>query len=418
MTEVRLGGSLSSLREFNRLRVLDVVRERAPVSRAEIARATGLARSTVSSLVGELQETGLVTERDTAPTASLPDRARTRHGRPPSLLSLDRSAGGVLGIHFDHGKVCVAVADMSLSILAHAEHELDVDHAARHGLDTAAALARDVLTRAGLARADVVGAGVGIAGPIDQSSGEIGSSILPGWRGLDLASELERRLDLPVHVDNDANLGALAEYVLGAGRGARDIAYVMLSSGIGCGLIIDGKLYRGAQGTAGEIGHVLVDENGPMCRCGNRGCLETLVGAGALVELLSRSHGPDLTAERVLALARSGDRGAERVLADAGRTVGASLSVLCNHFNPERIIIGGPLATAGDLLLEPLRQAVRRYALRAAVEHLTIMPGSLGARAELLGTLVLVVGQLDRAPSRRLRAAMGGEANGRFRNRA
>lgn len=408
MTEVRLGGSLSSLREFNRLRVLDVVRERAPVSRADIARETGLARSTVSSLVGELQQTGLVSERETNGTTSIPDGAVSRHGRPPSLVSLDRSAGSVLGIHFDHGKVCVAVADMSLSILAQAEQELDVDHDAQQGLDTAAALASAVLTRSNVSRSDVVGAGVGIAGPIDQGSGEIGSTILPGWLGLDLAPELEQRLGLPVHIDNDANLGALAEYVLGAGRGASDIAYVMLSSGIGCGLIIDGSLYRGAQGTAGEIGHVLVDENGPMCRCGNRGCLETLVGAGALVELLRRSHGRDLTAERLLALGRAGDRGAERVLADAGRTVGASLSVLCNHFNPERIIIGGPLATAGELLLEPLREAVRRYALRAAVEHLTIVPGSLGARAELLGTLVLVVGQSDRAPSRRLRAATGG----------
>jgi predicted NBD/HSP70 family sugar kinase len=394
MAEVRLGGSLSSLREFNRLRVLEVVRERAPVSRAEIARQTGLAGSTVSSLVGELQQTGLLTERGAEGMSSTQRRAAVRHGRPPVLLSLDPSAGNALGIQFDHSCVRVAVADLSLSILAEAEREIDVDHDASTGLDVAAALATEVLDRAGLDRASVLAAGVGLAGPIDQSSGGVGSSILPGWVGLDLGAELEQRLGLPVHVDNDANLGAVAEYVLGAGQGARDIAYVMLSSGIGAGLILGGSIYRGAQGTAGEIGHVLVDENGPMCRCGNRGCLETLVGAEALAELLRRSHGPDLTVERLIALARSGDPGAERVLADAGRTVGAALAVLCNQFNPERIIVGGHLAAAGDLLLEPLAQAVHRGALRAAVEHLTIVPGALGARAELLGALVLVAGQI------------------------
>jgi predicted NBD/HSP70 family sugar kinase len=401
MAEVRLGGSLSSLREFNRLRVLEAVRERGPVSRAEIARATGLARSTVSGLVSELLSSGLISEREE-------QRPITRHGRPPLLLTLDPSAGNVIGIQFDHNCVRVAVADLSLTILLEAEQLTDVDHDAAGGLDVAAALAGELLERADVDRTRVLGAGVAFAGPIDQSSGGVGSNILPGWVGLDPAAELSERLGLPVHIDNDANLGALAEYVLGAGQGAQEIAYLMLSSGIGAGLIFGGSIYRGATGTAGEIGHVLVDENGPMCRCGNRGCLETLVGSSALVELLRRSHGPDLTVERLIELAHSGDHGAQRVLADAGRTVGATVAVLANQFNPQRIVVGGRLAAAGDLLIEPLRQAVHRYALRAAVDHLTIVPGVLGGRAELLGTLVLVVGQSERAPSGRLRAAMGG----------
>ena len=162
------------------------------------------------------------------------------------------------------------------------------------------------------------------------------------------------------------------------------------------------------QGTAGEIGHVLVDENGQMCRCGNRGCLETLVGADALTDLLRRSHGPDLTLGRVIELAHGDDAGARRVLHDAGRYVGTALAMLCNQFNPERIIVGGYLAAAGEVLLEPMRQAVERYALPAAVEHLEIVAGALGSRAELLGSLVLVLGQSERAPAGRLRAAMGG----------
>jgi predicted NBD/HSP70 family sugar kinase len=253
----------------------------------------------------------------------------------------------------------------------------------------------------------LLGAGVGLAGPIDRRSGAVGSStILPGWIGVNVAAELGDRLEVSVHVDNDANLGALAESVLGAGRGASEMVYLMLSSGIGAGLILGGRLYRGAGGTAGEIGHVLVDESGAMCRCGNRGCLETFVGAGALLDLLRRSHGDDLTVPDLIALAQRGDPGCQRVLADAGRTVGSVVAALCNQFNPERIVVGGELAAAGELLLEPLRQAVRRFAIPAAA-NIRVLSGELGERAELFGALALVLGESDRALSGRLRAAIG-----------
>jgi predicted NBD/HSP70 family sugar kinase len=233
------------------------------------------------------------------------------------------------------------------------------------------------------------------------------STIMPGWVGVDAAAELEQRFGVPVYVDNDANLGALAEWVLGAGRGAEDLAYLMLSSGIGAGLILGGRLYRGANGTAGEIGHVLVDDQGPLCRCGNRGCLETYAGAHALIELLGRAHGA-LDVQAMVELASAGDPACQRVVADAGRTVGVAMAALCNQFNPERVVVGGELAGTGDLLLEPLRDAVRRYALPAAAEAVTIVAGELGDRAEMLGALVLVVGQSDRALSGRVRAAIGG----------
>jgi predicted NBD/HSP70 family sugar kinase len=210
-----------------------------------------------------------------------------------------------------------------------------------------------------------------------------------------------------VHVDNDANLGALAESVLGAGRDAREIVYLMLSSGIGAGLILGGRLYRGARGTAGEIGHVLVDEQGPMCRCGNRGCLETFAGGGALLELLRRSHGDGLSLDGMVGLARNGDPACQRVLADAGRIVGGPVAALCNEFNPELVVVGGRLAAAGELVLGPLRDAVRRYAIPAAAETATIVTSALGDRAELLGAIVLVIGQSDRALSGRQRAVVG-----------
>lgn len=400
----RRAGSLSSLKDLNRLKVLEVVREQGTVSRVEIATQTGLARSTVSALVAELQRAGLVVEREDLPAVST-----AGGGRPPLMLSLDPEAGAVVGIHFDHGFVRVAIADLSLTLLAEGVVERDVDHDAPAGLEAAAGLVASLMTEANVARDGLIGAGVALSGPIDRDTGQLAStSILPSWIGVDTASWLSDRLGVPVEVQNDANLGALAESVLGAGRGCSEMAYVMLSSGVGGGLILGGRLYRGARGTAGELGHVTVDESGDMCRCGNRGCLETAVGAVALTEQLRRSHGADITIERMIALAIAGDPVCRRVIADAGHTVGRVAAALCNAFNPERFVVGGELALAGDVLLDPMRQSIRRYAIPEAVEGLTVVAGALGDRAELMGALALVVGQSEQVLTGRLGAVARG----------
>jgi predicted NBD/HSP70 family sugar kinase len=396
-------GSLSSLRELNRLRVLETVRERGSVSRAEISRQTGLARSTVSSLVGDLHRAGLIVE-----STNGRDPASSRGGRPPVLLKLNPGAGAVLGIHFDHGFVRVALAELDHRILAEEGRELDVDHDAAQCLDVATDLANKVVEQSGIDRDRLLGAGVAVSGPIDQDTGTLGSTtIMPGWVGLDVAGELEGRLGLPVHIDNDANLGALAESVLGSGRDASEMVYLMLSSGIGGGLVIGGRLHRGSRGTAGEIGHVMVNEQGPICRCGNRGCLETYAGANAVLQLLRPSHGDNLTIEDLIALARDGDPACQRVIADAARIVGGVVAALCNQLNPERIVVGGKLAEADELLLAPMREAVRRYAIPAASDDAQVVRATLGERAELLGALILVIGKSDRAFSGRVRAAVG-----------
>jgi len=401
-------GSLTSLRELNRLRVLETVRERGSVSRADIARETGLARSTVSSLVADLQAAGLVVEKRSSSNGHRDrDGSGSKGGRPPVLLTLNPAAGAVLGIHFDHRFVRVAVAELDHRILAEEARELDVDHDASSTFDVAAELAQHVVARAGVKQERLLGAGVAVPGPIDHATGAVGSTtIMPGWVGLDVAAELERRLNLPVHIDNDANLGALAESVLGAGRDVSEMIYVMLSSGIGAGLVLGGRLHRGVRGTAGEIGHVLVNEQGPICRCGNRGCLETYAGAGALAELLRASHG-DLTPEQMIELAQEGDPACRRVIGDSARIVGQVVAALCNQLNPERVVVGGTVSPAGELVLEPMRDVVRRYAIPAAADDAKVVQGALGERAELLGALILVVGQSDRAFSGRVRAAVG-----------
>ena len=219
------------------------------------------------------------------------------------------------------------------------------------------------------------------------------------------AAELRKRLDFPVMVDNDANLGALAEAAFGAGRDAGDLIYLKISSGIGAGLILNGRLYRGSAGLAGELGHVLVNPDGIVCRCGNRGCLETVAATGALVDLLRRSHGDDLTVPAMIEAATRGDAGCRRVIGDAGRALGQVVATLLNVLNPEMLIVGGDLAGAGDLLLDGIRESVARAALPETSRGAQLVAGVLGERAQVLGALALVVSEADRALPTRLALA-------------
>ncbi len=377
-------GSLESLRERNRMRVIDALRQRGAVSRADIARRTGLSRSTVSSLVADLQAEGLVVEREADAAPRGPEG-----GRPPVLIALDQSAGAIVGIDFGHRHVRVAVADLSFTVLAESAEGIDVDTAGQESLDLAAGLIERLLDEAGVDRTRVLAAGMGLPAPIDRATGFLQSrAIIPSLDGIDPAAEMGMRLHMPVHLDNDANVGALGESTFGAGAGAEVMAYLRLSAGIGAGLVIGGRPFRGARGVAGEIGHVLVDPQGPICRCGNRGCLETFVAGPALCELLRRSHGP-LTVPQLLALAAEGDAGCRRVIHDAGRVVGRAVADLCNFINPDLVVVGGDLAAAGDLLLDPMRDAVRRFAVPAASQDVRITAGVLGERAEALGALAL-----------------------------
>ena len=382
-------GSLSSLRELNRLKVVDFLRITGTASRADIARRTGLSRSTVSTLVAELQRRGLVTDHDGEPPGN------GRPGRPATLLALDPSAGAAVGVDFDHDRVGVAVSDLSRAVLAEAWAPFDVDHDAGGALDLAAEKIDGILAEADLERDRVLGAGMALAGPIDHERGALHrSAVFPGWAGVDAAKELEDRLGVPTYVENDANCGALAEVTLGAGRNARFAAYVSISSGIGAGMIVDGRPYRGHAGTAGEIGHVVVDPQGPICRCGNRGCLETLASSQSLVALVQASREDELSVG-ICSARRRRDPGCRRAIADAGRVVGGVVAGLVNLFSPEMVVIGGDLGEAGELLLEPLREAVMRNALPAAADELRIVAGELGERANLLGALALVLMQSE-----------------------
>jgi predicted NBD/HSP70 family sugar kinase len=198
------------------------------------------------------------------------------------------------------------------------------------------------------------------------------------------------RLGLSVLVDNDANLGALGEWTAGAGRGRANLAYIKAAHGVGCGLVVNGAPFRGAGGTAGELGHTIVDPAGAVCRCGNRGCLETIAGAPALLSLLEPAHGPVGLSE-LLDRADAGDPAFRRVIADAGAAIGGAAANLCNLLNPELIVVGGDLARAGELLLGPLRDGLSRAAIPSPAGDVRVVAGELGERAELLGALALAL---------------------------
>jgi predicted NBD/HSP70 family sugar kinase len=381
---------------------VDALRTAGRLSRSDIARRTGLSRSTVSTLVADLVGRGFVVETEEADGAGGP----VSQGRPPTMLALDRSAGAAVGVDFDHDKVRVAVSDLSRAVLAEAVEPMDVDHDAREAMDSAAQLIERSLGEAGLDLTRVLGVGVAIAGPVDAAHGTLHRSpIMPGWERVDLATELGARLGLPIHVDNDANLGALAEVTLGAGRNARHAAYLQISGGIGAGLIVDGRPFRGAFGAAGEIGHMVVDDAGAICRCGNRGCLETVASAPAVARLLGESRGQEPTVAEMIELALAGDLGCRRAIADAGRHVGRAVGALCNLFNPEMVVVGGDLSAAGELLLGPLRESVMRAAVPIATGGLDVVAGVLGKRANVLGALALAIAQSDQAVAARIAAA-------------
>lgn len=370
-------------RSASRDDVVAALRRHGSLTRPAIAAHTGLSRATVAGVVGELVDEGLALE--------LGGRAEGRSGRPATVVRLARPAGAVIGVDIDRQHVRVAIADLGHQILAERLAPADTEaRDAEHGLAVAAALVDAVLGDAGVGRDEVHAVGVGIPGPV-TAAGELGSStILRGWTGVRAQERIAERLGLPVLVDNDANLGALGEWSAGVARARANVAYVKVATGVGCGLVLGGAPFRGAGGTAGELGHTIVAPGGAVCRCGNRGCLETIAGAPALLSLLEPAYGP-LSLEQVIERATAGDPACRRVIADAGSAIGGAAANLCNLINPEMIVVGGDLAHAGALLLEPLRESLARAAIPSAALDVEVVAGTLGDRAELLGALALAL---------------------------
>jgi len=374
-------GSQSALREANQRRVIHAVRSAGALTQAEIARTTGLSTATVSNIVRELRSGGTLM---VTPTSS--------GGRRAQSVSLARATGLLLGVDISATRLRAVLCDHEHEVLAEESIDYDVAQSVERGLRRTEWLVSTLLRQNRIDRNSVRGVGVSVPGPIDADSGLIAHpSALPAWLGAEVAEELCDRLGLPVFVDNDANAAALGELVWGAGRGCSDLVYLKLSTAVTAALVLRGEIYNGAGGLAGEIGHITVDEHGRICRCGNRGCLETLVGAASLLDLLPPGRttvAPNL--RTLVAAAVRGDLGCRRVIADAGRAVGAVTAMLCNVLNPNRVVVGGELAGAHDLLLNPIRDTLARQTLARSAAAVDVISAQLGERAAALGAVALV----------------------------
>jgi predicted NBD/HSP70 family sugar kinase len=383
------GRTSSAIRSANRAAIVDVLRRNGRATRAELCTLTGLSRSTVSALVGELAARGLLVERPSALARS--------GGRPPTVLTLDRSGGLGIGIDIGVRHLAVAVGDLSRTVHAERWWSEPAGHSAPEGIATVLASVATALREANAERERLIGAAVSIAAPIyaaDQTIAE--PAVLPGWTGAQLAEALAAELAIPVAIDNDAALGALGETIWGSHAGARSLAYIKLASRVGVGLVLDGAVYRGHAGLAGELGHLTVDPDGPVCWCGSRGCLELYAGGGAILRGLSGYDDDRGGLEAMIDAALGGDAEVIAAVRAAARHLGRGVAALVNLVDPQHVVVGGELSRRAPHQRDPMRAELARYSFVARSGVVAVSSSSLGRRASLLGALALVLTQPSR----------------------
>jgi glucokinase-like ROK family protein len=381
--------------------VLDEIRLGRSRSRSELVERTGLGRAIVAQRVGELIERGLVVEGDPGPSTG---------GRPARQLSFRAQAGHVLVADLGATSIDVAVTTLDGRILGHRDEPAEIEAGPEVGLARVEELFEQLLATTHGIPGRLWGIGIDVPGPVEFASGRpISPPIMPGWDDYPIRERFAARFGAPVWVDNDVNVLALGEWHSGVAAGHEDVVVVKIGSGIGAGIISGGRLHRGAQGSAGDVGHIqVVEDPAVVCRCGNIGCLEALAGGAALgrlgeeaavdgrsqrlqTALDQRGH---VTAEDVARAASSGDPVAVAMLQSAGRLVGSMLASVVNFFNPSLIVIGGGVANSPDQLLASIREAVYRRSLPLATRDLLIQRSSLGGLAGVIGASSMVVDEL------------------------
>jgi glucokinase-like ROK family protein len=381
--------------------VLDEIRLGRSRSRSELVERTGLSRTIVARRVGDLVERGLVVEGGPGPSTG---------GRPARQLAFSANAGHVLVADLGATSIDVAVTTLDGRILGHRDEPGSIGDGAERVLGRVEELFEQLVATTHDIPGRLWGIGIGVPGPVEFATGRpIAPPIMPGWDGYPIRERFGERYGAPVWVDNDVNLLALGEWRSGIAAGHEDVVVVKVGTGIGAGIISAGRIHRGAQGSAGDVGHIQVtDDPGVICRCGNVGCLEALAGGaalGAAGEAAARAgrsarlrtaleqHG-SVTAYDVARAASAGDPVATTMLQDAGRRIGAMLASIVNFFNPSLIAIGGGVANSPDVLLASIRESIYRRSLPLATRNLLIQRSSLGGLAGVIGASGMVVDQL------------------------
>ncbi len=390
-------GNNQAIREVNRSIILDIVRRDRRISRTELARRSKLTDPTVSTIVGELIADGIVREVGFGSSVS-------GGGRPARLLDFNESSAAFLGIHFGLENITVAVADARAQIFETRSTKAIFDSPAR-SIKALRPLVNEALRAARVPRARLEGVAATVPGLYDQESGVCLLAPNLGWRDFPVRAALADELGMPVTVHNITNARAVAEGRAGAAQGARSYVYVYVGMGIGAGIVTEGRLFLGQRGVAGEVGHCPVVDDGPLCACGRRGCLEAVASTMAIVRAVEQAiaageetvlrGGAPLDAAAITEAARGGDELARRVLSQTAEYVGRGVSYLLNILNPEMVVLAGPYVAAGESLLQPLRASLARHAIHA--DGVAIVPALLGENADLIGAVQMVMEQTTRS---------------------
>lgn len=367
--------------------LLAILRDGRARTRAELAQLTGLARSTVSTRLDSLlDQEWVITVEDSVSSG----------GRPATAFLFNRGARVVLAADLGVTHARLAVTDLGAAVLAERSADLTIADGPERVLTWLVSQFEELLAEMGRDLSQVCGIGIGLPGPVEHETGRpVNPPIMPGWNRFDVSGWLEARISAPVLVDNDVNIMALGEH-WAAGTHIDHLIYIKIGTGIGCGIIADGRVHRGARGAAGDIGHVRASASGdaPLCRCGNVGCLEALAGGDALTTRL-RERGVEVSSGREVAqLVRDGHPEAVQLIRQVGREIGDVLASIVNFFNPEVIVVGGGIGGTGEHLLAGFRSVIYTRSLPLATEHLLIRTSELGDRAGVIGAAVMVIEKL------------------------
>ncbi|MFC3688763.1 ROK family transcriptional regulator [Aquipuribacter hungaricus] len=363
--------------------LLALLRDGVPRTRSELAGMTGLSRSTVAQRVDALLACRLIGPAGDAVSTG---------GRPPTQFAFDPSSGLVLAADLGATYARLGVTDLAGRVLVERQDDLEIGDGPDRVLSWVVDRGRELLAPLESPGRRLVGVGIGLPGPVEHATGRpIDPPIMPGWDGYDVVERLRRDLGVVVAVDNDVNVMALGERFI-AWPGVDHLVFVKVGTGIGAGIISDGELRRGAQGAAGDLGHMQVPRAADvLCRCGNSGCLEAVAGGAALVRELSARGLPVRTSRDVADLARHGDLAVVRELREAGRAIGEVLAHVVSMLNPSVVVVGGSLASTGEHLLAGVREVVYRRSLPLATQHLRIVASGTGEHAGVVGAAVMVI---------------------------
>ena len=372
------------LREQNLALLLRKIWSGHETTRANLARETGLSRSAVSTLVDLLLEMDLVEERGEGVSTG---------GRKPTVVKFNYQSKYVLGIDIGASHLGMLVTDLQGKHIIWLKRSCDVRAEPLNAIEVLKQMMKQTLEQAHIAFDDFLGVGIAVPSPVNpQKSNFLSPVFMPAWREIDLVEALSLPPNLPIMIDNDANMGALAETWWGAGQGCTHLAFIKLGTGVGAGFVIDGRIFRGHGGSAGELGHIVIDPDGPLCVCGLQGCLATFVGTKALLEQAQEQGylGKAVLSEFLIAL-QEGDLSARTTIAKVAHQLGLAVSGLMNMMNPERVILGGDLALAGDVLLHPLRECIQSRSLWSALSGSKILTSSLGDTAIAQGAITSIL---------------------------